>query len=760
MNFRRGFIEANSHLVKGTEPKSSRKKYVLALMTWLVFVPAVFGQARPYIGFVYPAGGQQGTTFQVKLGGQGLDDVNQVLVTGSGVSGKVVEYNRVLGNQETTLLSEQLRALKRATSKAAPAKASAEPAMMAEMQMMSAGAEADKAPANPAGSVLDRSNLIARIEKRLGETVNRPASVALASIVYVEVTIAPDAEPGQRELRLATLRGVSNPLVFYVGQLPEISRKAMVTTPLQVLGKEEQALRKRPASEVEDRVTIPCTLNGQIASGEINRYCFTARKGQNLVITTQARQLIPFIADAVPGWFQPVLALYDAKGKEVAYGDDFRFKPDPTILYHVPEDGEYGLAVYDAIYRGREDFVYRITIGEVPFVTNLFPLGSQVGASPVIKVKGWNLGASEISPPATNAEPGICPLTTLKDGYVSNPLPFELDALPEVMDKEPNNAMAKAQKVTLPAVVNGRIEPQGDWDVFQFTARSNDTIVAEVDARRLDSPLDSVLKLTDATGKLVALNDDREDLAAGINTHHADSYLMATLPADGTYYVHLGDTARNGGEEYGYRLRLSAPQPDFALRVVPSSASMRSKGTATLNVHVIRKDGFTGPIKITLKDPPPGFSANPVSLVGTQTVARLNLKTDLVATKEPVALSIAGSAKIQDQEVTHEVVPAEDRMQAFLWRHLVPATDLRVLVYDPSYQRPPKRIAPPRPPVSTNAVAEAKTEVGSTNAPVRKPQFTKQQVAGRLRQLKQLYEDGLLTDDFYDEKVTECEAVQ
>ena len=62
--------------------------------------------------------------------------------------------------------------------------------------------------------------------------------------------------------------------------------------------------------------------------------------------------------------------------------------------------------------------------------------------------------------------------------------------------------------------------------------------------------------------------------------------------------------------------------------------------------------------------------------------------------------------------------------------------------------------------MSANAVAEAKVEVGSTNAPVRKPQFTKQQVAGRLRQLKQLYEDGLLTDDFYDEKVTECEAVQ
>ena len=36
--------------------------------------------------------------------------------------------------------------------------------------------------------------------------------------------------------------------------------------------------------------------------------------------------------------------------------------------------------------------------------------------------------------------------------------------------------------------------------------------------------------------------------------------------------------------------------------------------------------------------------------------------------------------------------------------------------------------------------------------------FTKQQVAGRLRQLKLLYEDGRLTDEFYDERVAECET--
>ncbi len=97
-------------------------------------------QPRPYIGFVYPAGGQQGTTFQIELGGQNLDDVDRAIVTGTGVSAKVVEYHRRLGSQEMTLLREQLTELKKAPGKAmslaaAPTKSSGE-AMMAEGSMM------------------------------------------------------------------------------------------------------------------------------------------------------------------------------------------------------------------------------------------------------------------------------------------------------------------------------------------------------------------------------------------------------------------------------------------------------------------------------------------------------------------------------------------------------------------------------------------------------------------------------------------------
>ncbi|MDD4623584.1 MAG: hypothetical protein PHG71_10155, partial [Kiritimatiellae bacterium] len=44
-----------------------------------------------------------------------------------------------------------------------------------------------------------------------------------------------------------------------------------------------------------------------------------------------------------------------------------------------------------------------------------------------------------------------------------------------------------------------------------------------------------------------------------------------------------------------------------------------------------------------------------------------------------------------------------------------------------------------------------------TDAPAAKPKFTKQQVASRLRQLKELYERGLLTKEFYERKVEECQ---
>jgi hypothetical protein len=740
-----------------------------------VFCLRADAQERPYIGFAYPAGGQQGTTVRVRLGGQGLDGVRSAMITGAGVSARLTEVFWRLNNEEKQLLEEQLHDLKQAATNVAST-ATSQPAVMTEAQPMMAAAIP---PGGSEGTAVESAvgERVDRIERRLREYVQTPACPAIAALAFLEVTIASDAAPGPRELRLISSRGISNPLTFEVGSWSEHVLPPMRTAVLPVLGKEAAALRKRPPAEAEVEVQLPQTLNGQIAPGEVNRYRFEARRGQRLVMATRARSLIPYIADAVPGWAQPVLTFHDPDGHEVAGAADTGFQPDPVLFFEVPRDGQYVLAIHDSLYRGREDFVYRVDLGERPWITSVFPLGGRVGEPITVDCAGWNIDGAERLLPPPDAAPGQYWIA-VRRGIESNRIPFVLDTWPECLERGPNNDLSQAQPLALPVVVHGRIETPGDIDVFRFSGASNQTVVAEVQARQLNSQLDSLLELTDSRGRSLALNDDCDTLPAGLNTHHADSYLRLRLPADGDYYLRIGDTGRHGGPDFGYRLRLSEPRSDFALWAVPSSVSLRGKSGAAITLHVQRLDGFAGPIKVRLDNPPPGFSAAPVMIASTQSVARITIKTDTVATEGPVRLTFVGTARSAEREIVRKAVPAEDRMQAFLWRHLVPSEDLWAAVFDPNERESFRRVAQVRSAraAGTNAPATAPPApapqpalpAGTTNAATGtnalaastagQPKFTAQQVARRVRQLERLFEEGLLTESFFTARIAECEA--
>jgi ribosomal protein L40E len=735
---------------------------------------------RQYIGYVYPAGGRQGSTFPIRLGGQGFIYASAVVVSGEGVSVRLVDYYRVMNNQEFGLLRQQLNQLRKKettvsdvmTAKMAyfefpaivkppevrgliclacgrlnPLSATACSNCNANLEKPKAPkpgkTNAKKAPPKSDKEVA-KQNMIERIQRRFAADERTPAVRAHMELVFAEVTVAHDAKPGRREIRVITKRGISNAMPFYVGQTPEVARRPMKTCRKPVLGKEHLAQRKRPPGEVQMRITVPCTMNGQIAAGEVNRYRFPASKGQRLLISAKARQLVPYVADGVPGWFQAVLRLHDAKGRELAYNDDFRFNPDPVLFFEVPADGDYILTINEAIFRGRESFVYRITIGELPFVTSIFPLGARVGQPVKIEVSGWNLGKTTLAPPSKDAKPGRHLLAATNGKLVSNYVPFALDTLPECLEKEPNNEPSKAQKVSLPIIVNGRADRPGDWDVFEVQGKAGQTIVAEVHARRLGSPFDSFIKVTGADGRIIALNDDHYDAASGLNTDHADSYLMVKLPADGKYFIHLGDTRRHAGKEYAYRLRISRPQPDFELRLIPSRIVIRSKSSASVIVYAIRKDGFNGPIKLSFKGLPKGLESPGATLGAKKEVVRLGIKTSLMEMDKPVNLTVVGTATIGDREVAQRAVPAEDRMQAFLWRHLLPAEDLPVMVYNPSYRPPADRVRPP--------IRDADRPKGE------KRTLRKSQVDWYLRQIEGLYQQWFFTDKFANRQIATIEA--
>jgi len=626
---------------------------------WLLVAVMVFGAAAqgapagqdPYVGYVYPAGGQQGSVFRVTVGGQRLRGVREAYVSGNGVRASVVAYQPPAGPLNAAQQDELRRRLQelRAKRTGGPAKADNAPSRSPKAPAGSNAPDGAKAPAVALPDIPELRNLeqmtpkqLQRVAAKYVDRSKRPKP-PIGDEVTLEVTMDPDAEPGDRELRLLTPAGLTNPVLFQVGQIPEVREPDR---------EEVNDVSPQPPAQP------PVVLNGQIMPGEVDRFLLQLRRGQKLVIAAQARNLIPYLADAVPGWFQAVLAMYDSNGKELVYEDDCGYDPDPAFVFQTPQDGQYVLEVRDALYRGREDFVYRVDVGDETLIKSLFPLGSRGGV------------------PIGAARPDLTAQTKLAQAHFSaaGEPPSQRDEI------EPNDTGRSAMPITLPYIISGSISSPGDKDVFGFKGCAGDEVVAEVYARRMGSPLDSLLRLIDSSGHVVALNDDHEDMETGLLTHHADSYLSARLPKTGDYFLQLSDAQGHGSAEYRYCLRVGTPQPDFALRLTPSSLNVPVGGAVTATVYALRKDGWDGDIEVALKDAPPGFKLSGARIPKGRDQVRMTLMAPRRRFDQPVVIHLEGRAQITGKTVTRPVAPAENEMQAFAYHHLVSSEQLMVMV--------------------------------------------------------------------------------
>jgi hypothetical protein len=632
------------------------------------------GNTEPYIGYLYPAGGQQGTTFLVVAGGQSIRAIKGVVISGSGVRAERVDYLGRFRNVDR----EQREALE-ARMKAVGDRRMAEmrgetPEPLEPVQLEPRNSGTGTLPNHPLLYGIDGFSLreLAHVRHELLNFHKRQLNAQIAEAAILRITIAPGAEPGDRELRLVTPNGATNPVRFQVGVLSEIKEMEPNDPKTDV---------KLPVLEP---LELPLLINGQIMPGDIDRFAFKASAGQRITVAVYARHLIPFMADAVPGWFQAVAAVYDAKGQALAYADDYRFNPDPVLLFKIPEDGEYQLEIHDALYRGREDFVYRIAVGELPFVTSIYPLGLREGSQTESVIEGWNLPQTRIALEALPGPDRIRELCLFGGAGLTNRLFYVVDVLPECFARKPEDG-EKAQPVQLPVIINGRISRPGERDEFSFEGKAGDTFVAETIARALHSPLDPVLYLNDEAGNVLAWNDDHMERDEewlhpdmGLLTHHADAYLYATLPDDGVYRVGIADSQGKGSPSHVYRLRIGPPRPDFAARMTPSSINVPPGRSAVFHVYVQRRDGFDGPIEVALDDAPPGYILDGGRIPAGQSAIRMTISVPVRALPEPVALRLTAQAVIDETTVTRPVMPTDDRMQAFLYRHLAPAEQLIV----------------------------------------------------------------------------------
>jgi hypothetical protein len=614
---------------------------------------AVFGADLPHIGYVYPAGGTPGSTFTAVVGGQFLKDTLALHVSGGGVSAEVLDYTYELDAQARNRLRNEMEKLEAALE------SETDSGVEAQIRYQMERAE----------------EMMAMIRMEAMEKRKDPEMYAkkqfnpqLADTVTLKISIAPDVKPGMHELRLITANGLSNHLMFQVSELREVS---------------ELEPNNSAADTEGTAAELPLVLNGQVMPGDVDCFRFYAKHGQDLVFRVQARSLVPYLADAVPGWFQAVLTLSDADGKELAYVDDFRFDPDPVLICQVPEDGEYVLQIRDSIYRGRRDFVYRIEMGRLPFIDHIFPLGGEENRIVPVQLYGVNLPQPQMTVETYGNAPDIRQLAVSFDRCRSNPRPFAVDTVSSLLEAEPNDLAAQAQMLPGSVVIDGRIDRPGDADCFRFKGRERETVSIEVLARRLDSPLDARLVLLDPQEHILAVSDDEVDPGAGLVTHHADSLLLYKLPSSGLYTIRLDNLQGKGGPEYAYRLRVGSEQPDYSLRIVPSSLTIPQDGNAVITVHALRKGGFDGEIELSIDDGPDGLQLGRAVIPDGCDQVQLTLSATDREKDELMVLKIEGKARVSTRTVRRPAVPAEDMMQAFLWRHLVPAEELLVRVTDP-----------------------------------------------------------------------------
>jgi hypothetical protein len=464
--------------------------------------------------------------------------------------------------------------------------------------------------------------------------------------VRLSVTVAADAEVGEREFRLLNAGGVSNRFRFLVGDLPEI---------MEVEPNNDKATAQKIAS-------LPVVINGQIMDSDRDCFRFAAKTSETLVLEVKARVLLPYIADAVPGWFDPQLTVFDSAGKQVAFADDFRNSPDPVLFFRPPADGEYVVELRDVIYRGRGDFIYRLTIGVVPYVTDLFPLGGQRGTQVPVELRGVNLKSTQTTVRvAADASRQI-----MVEG-----LPFAAGDYPAV----PAHDGPAPQRLALPVTVDGRIPTPGVSTWFTFygaegrkTSDGSSGAPPGIAAR--------FHPLYDANKNQLAENDDWNDPLSGMLPHNADSRIVYTFNTTGDYLLRLRDVQAKGGAEYSFRLTVGPARPDFTLRVSPDNPRMGQGDTAAITVSAIRHDDFAGEIQLGVEQLPAGYMASAATIPAGQNEGRLTIIAPAGAAPCVLAPVVTGTAVVGKDTVMRRAESGEPMMQAFAYTHILPTRQL------------------------------------------------------------------------------------
>jgi hypothetical protein len=392
------------------------------------------------------------------------------------------------------------------------------------------------------------------------------------------VEIRKDAPIGFYPVRLVTADGISNVMLFSVGDLPEVD---------EVEARNPKADNGTPKDA--QPLTLPVVVNGELAPADVDLFSFTVKAGEKLVFEVEARRAGSAVDAAIE--------ILDAAGKVIARNDDgISTDVDPRFEVAFPKAGQYFARIHDSKYSDQAQNFYRLRIGAYPYAESIFPLGARRGEQVDVTLAGGNLAQPVKVRVDTSGAGRYVPVSL--PGSLSPPLVFVAGDLPEALEPDAPGPHALADGV----VMNGRISRPGEIDRYRVAVRPGEHWMFEVEAAALGtSQLDAILTAYDAAGIKIA---SRDDIAA------PDPALPLRIPEGvSEVTVAVEDVLARGGAGFGYRLLARRQPADFTLDLATPFVNVPAGGTAQVVVAMQRR-GYDGPVRLLIPNLPPGFQVH------------------------------------------------------------------------------------------------------------------------------------------------------
>ena len=458
------------------------------------------------------------------------------------------------------------------------------------------------------------------------------------------VEIKADAKVGLYPIRLETPTGLSNLVLFSIGEFPETAEEE-AQAPMGAVSND--------TVETAQAVDLPATINGRLSGPDRDTYRFSAKAGQRVTLEVEARRA----GSAV----DPVLRVMDAEGRQVAINNDAAaIGIDSRLSLRVQKSGVYYAEVHDARYSNQSANFYRLKIGEFDFAEGVFPLGGRRGE----KVEVEWFGGSFDRPVS-----GAVDLTAVKDeaDWVMARVPGRPGALPIPFAVGDHEEEMEARGLTLAPgkIVNGRISDVGEVDSYKLPVEAGQSWRIGVNAAELgSSALIPLLSVYDGDELIARSGDEipeKRTTSLEENTEVSrDPFIHLEIP-EGVQElsVVVEDLVQRGGPDFGYRLLAEQGPPDFELSLNTPHVNIPAGGVAYVSATALRR-GFGGPIQLMVDNLPPGVTAEgghisrPIltkDLVGVSSSGTLVLRAAADARAQSLQLSVFGEGQLPDGEI-------------------------------------------------------------------------------------------------------------